>query len=115
MNIPYGSDIEGDENGILFYKGKALCCLNSKTAIDYFVQNGDGFGDKRAGLINEILYILSKNDEDHQAKWNAIWNDEISQAYRREDSPYHWIWSRKFYDAPIFILEHILGLVKKGE
>jgi len=115
VNIPYSTIIRSDIGGLLFYQEKKLCHLSSQNAIDFFVQDDDGNGKKRAQIVNDITKILEKNDSRHQIRWNRIWSDSICQSYRRKELKDHWLWDRSFYDAPIFILEHIKGLVTKED
>lgn len=112
VNLPYGTLVEGD-GGVLFYSGKPLTYRTSQNAIDYFVQNDDGFGEKRAELVNNITKTLETRDKKYQDRWNRVWGDNICQPYKRKEFDDHWLWNRSFYDAPIIILEHIAGLVTK--
>ena len=78
--------------------------------MDFFVLD-DGVGKKRAELVNSIL-----NRQESSKKRNEnikrLSNDSIASSYRREDLSDAWLWKRSFYDAPIFVLEHINKLVK---
>lgn len=115
VNIPYGTICDGDGVRHIFYKGKLLCRVESQNAIDFFVQDDDGCGRKRAELVNLIIDTLESKDDMYQKRWDRIWNDSFCKPYKKSNHPDNWHWTRDFYDAPIFILEHILGLVKKGE
>lgn len=115
VNIPYGTKVTGDGKNLLFFDDKPLTYLHSKNSIDFFVQNDDGYGEKRAELVNTITSTLEKLDLNHQERWNRVWDDDICKPYRRKDHKDFWLWDRSFYDAPIFILEHIKGLVTKED
>ena len=114
VNLPYGTRVlrKGD---VLFFEGKPLTYISSQNAFDYFVQDDDGFGKKRSELVNAITKILSKRDQNYQKRWDRVWSDDICNSLKTKDYKDHWLWDRSFYDAPIFILEHIKGLVTKED
>lgn len=112
VNIPYGTQIQGSGNS-LYYEGKLLTRVSCKNGKDYFVQDDDGNGKKRAELINKIVSKLGKNDKFLPKRWDKVWADEICNQYKRKNMDDYWLWDRSFYDAPIFILQHIANLVCK--
>lgn len=110
VNIPYGTKVVAINDKILMYKNRPLTYINSKNGMDFFVLDNE-VGEKRAELVNSILdrqEISKKRDENIE----RLSSDSIASSYRREDLSDAWLWKRSFYDAPIFVLEHINKLVK---
>lgn len=111
VNIPYGSVLEVT-NGFLAWKGWLLCTPTSQTAHDYFSQDDDGQGLQRGKLVTAILKRLNKRgDEAHQVRWDKVWADPLCQKYRMAEYEDFWIWNHDFYNAPLFDLQHIAGLI----
>lgn len=113
VNIPYGTRLTGDGKKSIFQNNKLLCYSTSQNGINYFVQDDDGFGEKRAELVNIIIKTLETMDKRYQDRWNRVWKDSICQPYKHKEFDDYWLWNRSFYDAPIIILEYIAGLVTK--
>ena len=111
VNIPYGTELESDGHYI-YYNNKPICLTTSQNAHRYFVINNDNHGLERYELTSEIISILSNQDDDYQTRWNKIWEDHVCKRYRREEHKDMWIWSHKFFNAQIFDLQHIIGLIK---
>lgn len=115
VNIPFGSvlRVEGD---FLFWKDRPICAITSQNAYDYFSSNDDGRGRERGALVDAIITRLQRDprreDADYQARWNKVWDDPVSQKYRRKDHEDYWIWSFAFYNAPVEDLRHIAALVQ---
>ena len=80
-----------------------------------FVINDDGMGLERSNLIQSILSTLKHKDEDYQNRWNKIWEDKISQKYKRTEHQDHWLWNHDFFNADINDLKHILNLIRRKE
>lgn len=115
VNIPYGTRLISDSNGMIFQNNSPICRYNSQNAIDHFVRDDDGLGAKRAELVNTIESTLEKVDINYQKRWDKVQADDICNSLRRKDYEDYWLWDRSFYDASIFILEHIAGLVTKED
>ena len=114
VNIPALTECD-ENNGIIFFKNKALCFITSENAHNHFVINDDGMGLERSNLIQSILSILKHKDEDYQNRWNKIWEDEVSQKYKRTEHQDHWLWNHDFFNADINDLKHILNLIRRKE
>lgn len=113
LNIPYGTSCTMSNN-IIFYKDKPICFSTSQIAYDYLSRDDDGHGLERGKLVDEIKSRLAKNDENHQARWDKIWDNEARLGkFRRQDIPDHWLWSFEFYNAEIVDLQFILNLIKE--
>ena len=113
VDIPFGSIAIDNGHGIISYNGKDVCYSSSLNAINYFVHNDDGEGQTRAFLVNGICDMLQLNDGQHRKRIYKIWDDNLCQKYKRKESTTScWIWTRRFYDAPIEDLEHIYLLLK---
>lgn len=54
VSVPVDAEIDKYEN-FLLYKGKPICLYRSQVAKDYFVWNGDGCGEERWKLEQEIF------------------------------------------------------------
>lgn len=97
--------------GMIYHDGKPLCVATSANAHKFFARNDDGNGLKRGELITKIISTLAKEDDKHQARWDAIWEDKICSQYRRVEHQDHWLWNNAFYNAEIAELEHINELI----
>ena len=112
INIPALTECD-EHNGIIFLKYKPLCFTTSENAHNHFVINDDGKGLERSNLIQTILSTLKCKDKDYQNRWNKIWEDEVSQKYKRPEHPDHWLWNHDFFNADINDLKHILDLIRR--
>lgn len=110
VNIPYGTEVKCQSN-VLYYNDKPLCFITSQDCYDYFSRNDDNCGLIRGGLVKQIMYIMSKRDDNYQARWDKIWSDDKLRKYRRKDVEDYWLWNFEFYNAPVEDLEYILNKV----
>ena len=106
VNLPYGTEVSSD-GAFLTVNGEKLCSITSQNAYDFFSRNDDGFGKERGKLVEDITSRMDKRDVKHQARFDALWADEVANRLRRKDSPDFWIWSFDFYNADIPDLKHI--------
>lgn len=107
VNIPYGTILDSDNNGILYYNYKPVCFNRSQDAFDYFVSNQDGQGKYRAELIDWILEHTKQGVKKYNEIWEMIWDNLEYQKLRRKDHPDRWLWYTGFYSASIDILEKL--------
>ena len=110
VNIPWGAVLE-EQDGLLLWRGAAVCGVRSQNAYDFFTQNDDGMGQERGELLNRIIPKLEKRDAGYQARWGKIWEDALCQKYKRPDQEEHWIWNFDFYNGPVEDLRHIAALI----
>ena len=111
VNLPYGTTCEEHDGILVLEDGRKLCADTSQNAYDYFSRNDDDHGLERGKLVEEITSRMEKRDAKHQARWDALWADEVANRLRRKDSPDFWIWSFDFYNADIPDLKHIANLI----
>ena len=112
-NLPYGTTCEEHDGILVLEDGRRLCAVTSQNAYDYFSRNDDGHGLERGKLVEEITIRMEKRDAKHQARWDALWADEVANHFRRPDHTDFWVWGQAFYQADIRDLEHILKLIKE--
>lgn len=110
VNLPYGTEVEAVD-GMIIYKGEAVCAVTSRNAHLYFARDDDGQGRERGALTLAITSTLEKRDKDHQARWDRVWEDETAQKYRRKDHEDHFLWGHAFFKAPVEDLRHIADLI----
>lgn len=110
VNLPAMTEVQV-EGSVVYYDGEAICALTSENGMKHFARNDDGQGMTRGKLTQAIMKRLAKRDDQHQARWDKVWDDAICQKYKRTDHSDYWLWSRAFYDAPIQDLRHIAALV----
>lgn len=110
VNLPALTICESDGK-IIYFNGKPLCGLTSRNAHQHFARNDDGNGLERGRLTRSIEKTLSQKDNDHQARWDKVWDDPACQPYRREDYEDYWLWGHQFYEGDIEALRHIARLV----
>lgn len=110
VNIPAQTVCEV-ESGFIMYNGKQLCATRSENAHIYFAVNDDGLGMKRGALTRKIINTLKNKDDLHQKRWDAVWDDQLCQKYRRHNHDDHWLWNHLFFNADIKDLQYILKLV----
>ena len=111
VNLPYGTTCEEHDGILVLEDGRKLCADTSQNAYDYFSRDDDGHGLERGKLVEEITSRMEKRDAKHQARWDALWADEVANRLRRKDSQDFWIWSFDFYNADIPELKHIANLI----
>lgn len=112
VNIPAKTPIE-ERGGMLYYNGRPLCAARSQNALDYFARNDDGRGMERGRLTKAIITRLKGDprEQEVQARWDKVWDDELCQKYKRPEHADHWLWNKDFYNAPIEDLQYICKLV----
>jgi hypothetical protein len=116
VNIPYGTTVEA-AGDFLERDGLRLCAVTSESAHKYFANNSDGHGLERGQLTASIIATVSKQDKDHETRWEKLWADPLACQYRRADHADFWVWSHAFFEAPMEDLRHIaalIGLDEKG-
>ena len=111
VNLPYGTTCEEHDGILVLEDGRRLCAVTSQNAYDFFSRNDDDFGKERGKLVEDITSRTEKRDAKHQARWDALWADDVANRLRRKDSPDFWIWSFDFYNADIPDLKHIANLI----
>ena len=119
VNIPYGTVLESDNNGLIYFNMKPVCYNRSQDALDYFVGNQDGQGKYRSELVDWILEHTKQgiNKQRYDVIWEMIWNSPQYQNFRRPDHPDRWLWYTEFYSAPIETLEQLkndVQCIEKG-
>lgn len=110
VNLPATTECESIDN-IIFYQDKPVCVTTSENAHQYFACNDDGQGLFRGKLTQKIQLLLAKKDNQHDIRWNKIWNDDRCQPYKRSEYSDYWLWNNKFFNAPIDDLTYILTLI----
>lgn len=110
VNLPYGTAVEAVD-GLLVYRGRALCAVTSENAHQFFARNDDGNGKARGALIDAIKATLEKKDAGHQMRWDLLWSDQEAQKLRHPDHADHWLWGHAFFEADLADLEHVAALI----
>lgn len=118
VNLPAGTELELI-NGVLVHDGRPICKVTSENAHQYFACNEDGCGMLRGNLTHAIQNTLAKrngrDDPEHQARWDKVWNDPVCKKLRRKEHGDYWLWSHEFFEANIMTLRHIAWLVGAKE
>lgn len=110
-SISRGGSVLDEQDGLIFWRGQAVCLTTSQNAYDFFSSDDDGQGRLRGKLVAAIKKKLEKRDSGYQARWDKVWGDELCQKYRRHEHEDWWLWNHDFYSAPIPDLRHIASLV----
>jgi hypothetical protein len=111
FDLSPGEQVEA-QNGTIYHEGRPVCKTRSSAGKRCFARNDDGRGLERGALTTAIRETLARPDEDHQARWDKVWADDVCQAYRRPDQPEGvWLWSDEFYALDMETLGHIADLV----
>lgn len=110
VNIPAMSECELID-GFIYYNGKPVCTDTSRSGHMHFARNDDGNGMLRGKLTQAIQKILETDDDEHQARWDKVWDDETCQKYKRTEHADVWLWNHEFYNGPIDDLQYIATLV----
>ena len=110
VNIPYGTEVE-EVDGLIIYKGAAVCAITSRNAHLHFAKNDDGKGLERGALTLAITFRLEKRDAGYQGRWDLVWEDPVGQKYRRPEHDDFFLWGHAFYEAPVEDLRHIAALI----
>lgn len=118
LNLPFNTECQTLGN-VIIYNNSPICFTTSQDAYDYFVNNEDNQGLKRAELVNKILKLTSselrkypKKEILYNNRWNKIWSTSFMQKYKRADHNDVWLWNYDFYNASIEELEKIYDLIK---
>lgn len=111
VNLPYGTTCQCIGNTI-YYDNRPICRITSQNAYDYFSRDGDGLGEMRGRLVQKIKDKLQTKDENHQKRWDLLWDDKIANTLRRKEHEDFWCWSFDFYNASVADLQHIWELIK---
>ncbi len=115
FNIPYGKTLELRPDGMLYYDDLPVCVARSFASHQHFACNYDGKGLRRGSLSHSIVEFLSPKNfdspQDRDKAWEAVWEDDWVQKYRREEHADFWLWNNDFYHAPIEDLERIAELI----
>ncbi|MBO6304490.1 MAG: hypothetical protein J6M62_05345 [Selenomonadaceae bacterium] len=116
VNIPYGSQLERKEDGLLYFENEPVCVASSAASHEHFTRDDDGNGKERGKLTQAILEALEPQNgetrEDRDNRWEIIWNDTLAQKYRKQEHQTYWLWNDDFFNAPIEDLKHIGALAK---
>lgn len=110
VNLPATTECSSNGNYI-YYNNKPLCVTASENAHQYFARNDDGQGLLRGKLTQKIQAVLAKPDNQHQSRWDKVWDDDKCQPYRRAEYEDYWLWNDAFFNAPIEDLQYILTLI----
>lgn len=118
VNIPALSICEVI-NGVVYFNHKPVCAVHSDACDAHFAYNGDGNGVHRGHLTSAIKKQLlrkpNETAEQHQARWDKIWEDKVCAPYKWQIDPERWMWGDNFYTAPIEDLQHIAKLIGAKE
>lgn len=96
---------------MIYLDGNPLCKTTSENAHMFFAVDEDGMGMERGELTRKIINKLKNRDDNHQERWDKVWDDALCQKYKRKEHADHWLWNHAFYSASIEDLEYILRLV----
>lgn len=110
FNIPYGTSLELRDDGTLYHNDLPVCLAKSAASHEHFARNDDGNGQERGRLSHAVIDALNSPQQRNEA-WQVIWNDPLTQKYRRTDHLDTWLWNDDFYNAPIEDLKYIAALV----
>ena len=114
FNLPYGTSVD-KHDGMIWYGDKDICGDHSAVMREYFARDDDGRGLERGKLAHAIADTLkirpNETKEEHNKRWEAVWEDKLCQKYRKEAQVNHWLWSIEFFSAPIMDLKYIAKLV----
>lgn len=111
VNLPYGT-VCHERGGVIYVGDTPICYTTSQIAYDFFARNDDGCGLKRGELTRDIIARLSKQDADHQNRWNKIWKNARLKKFKRIEHDDFWVWNFDFYNAPISELQYIQKIVR---
>ena len=115
FNIPYGTRLT-ERGGTLFFRGMPVCRDASAVMREHFARDDDGSGLLRGKLTRTITRTLAQNDEDHQRRWDRVWDDATCLKYKKAAQADYFLWDISFYNAPVEDLLYIAALVaEKGE
>ena len=114
FNIPYGTQLELQDDGKLYYKDLPVCVAKSAASHEHFARDDDGDGRERGKLSHAIIHALEPNKfdspQERDEAWKVIWNDPLANNYRRKEHIDYWLWSDDFFNAPIDDLKYIATL-----
>ena len=114
FNIPYGTPIT-ERGGLLWHDGKDICGDHSAVMRTYFARDDDGRGLERGKLSHSIVNALAirpnETKEQHDKRWEVVWDDPVCGKYKKPHQENHWLWSIEFYNAPVEDLRYIAALV----
>lgn len=118
VNIPAMTEVDCID-GVIVSNDGIVCCESCETSHQYFARNDDGNGMERGKLTQAIMITLARcngrDDEEHQERWDRVWNDPVCQPYKSDKHADRWFWNHEFYNAPIEDLRYIAKLVGAKE
>ena len=62
-------------------------------------------------IMKTLDQTRGRDDEQHQERWDMVWNDPACQLFKRADDDDYWLWNHDFFNADIDVLRHIAELV----
>ena len=96
INIPAGTIIECNTDGLLSYQGRPVYFEQSENSHLHFTRNDDENGMLRGQLIRAIKSKLEKRNVGYQERWDKVWNDPVCQKYKRKEYADYWLWNHDF-------------------
>ena len=114
VNLPAKTECEG-KYGFIIYNGNALLYDTAEDSYQHIAVNDDGMGMLRGKITQEIQKTLAKRDQNYQARWDKIHEDDLCQKYGRKDSEDYWLWGYDFFHASIEDLQYIARLIGANE
>ena len=116
FNIPWGTALERKDDGVLYIGDTPVAVARSFASHQHFARDDDGQGAARGKLSHAIIKKLGGYHRETTPEWEAVWNDETAEKYRRKDHVDFWLWDDAFFNAPLEDLRHIASIVgvKKG-
>lgn len=100
---------------VITHEGRPISFVKSENAHQYFAIDEDGMGMVRGRLTQDIQKTLAKRDDEHQSRWDKVWEDEICRSFKRDDYDDYWLWNHEFFNADVETLRYIAKLVGAKE
>ena len=110
LNIPYGTKLKADENGMLSTKtGDTICHINSDNGKMHFAPDDDGKGLERGKYTYAIAYSRKGMTPDGGFRLSEKQRSIIVRHYQRFIVPEHdfIIFNNSFFKAPIAELKEM--------